>query len=285
VRVEAIASLDDPRVADYRDLRDAQLHRAHERFVVESHAVVRTLVATRPACVRSVLVTPGALERLRDVLGAAGLAAPVYVAPDALLAQVVGFHFHRGALAIAAREEPPAPAAVLAGLGAGAAVVLVCEGVANPDNVGGIFRNAMAFGAGAVLLGPGCGDPLYRKTVRTSMGGALRVPFAHLRAWPEDLGLVSGAGFTLVALTPAADALDIAAFDERVGRGARVALLLGTEWHGLSAAARATAVLAVRIPIVAGVDSLNVATAAGIALHRLAPLSGPAGPRHDDDGC
>jgi tRNA G18 (ribose-2'-O)-methylase SpoU len=285
MRVEAIATVDDPRIADYRDLRDAPFRRARELFIVESHALVLTLLDARPASVRSLLVTPGALERLRDALDAAGVTAPVYVAPDALLADVVGFRFHRGALAVAARGEDQAPAALLAGLGAGPAVVLVCEGIGNPDNVGGIFRNAMAFGAGAVLLGPGCGDPLYRKTIRTSMGGALRVPFAHLRAWPDDLGLLVAAGFTLVALTPAADALDIAALGDRLGPRARVALLLGTEWQGLSAAAHAAAELAVRIPIAAGVDSLNVATAAGIALHRLAPLSGAARARHDDDGC
>jgi tRNA G18 (ribose-2'-O)-methylase SpoU len=146
----------------------------------------------------------------------------------------------------------------------------VLENVADPDNVGSLFRNAAAFGAGGVLLSPGGGDPLYRKALRASMGATLEVPFARAGAWPGVLRDVSSAGFRLVALAPGArHAIDALAV------GPLSALLVGSEGDGLSAAALAAADVAVRIPIEPRVDSLNVATAAAIALHRLAPR--PAG--------
>jgi len=150
-----------------------------------------------------------------------------------------------------------------------ASLAVALEEVSNADNVGGVFRNALAFGAGALLLSPGCCDPLYRKAIRTSMAATLRVPFARVERWPGGLEAVRAAGFALVALTPAADARDIGAFTADPGRPARIALVVGTEGAGLSAAAEAMADARVRIPMAPGVDSLNLATATGIALYRI----------------
>src|SRR5581483_3964818 len=176
VRVDDVA---DPHLADYRELKDAALRRRAGVFVAEGRLVVRRLFDAGRFRVRSVLVTEAALDDLRDVLidGAA-----VYVASDDTIKRIVGFKFHRGCLA--AVERPPATplASLLAGR-----LLVVLERVTNPDNMGGVFRNAMAFGADGVLLSSGCADPLYRKAVRVSMGGTLRVPFAVLEPWPEAL--------------------------------------------------------------------------------------------------
>jgi tRNA G18 (ribose-2'-O)-methylase SpoU len=256
---EPIESLEDPRVADYRNLPDPVLRRDRGIFVAEGRLIVRRLLASRFP-VRSVLATPAALDGLRDVL-AEGV--PVYVARAEVLRGIVGVSFHRGCLA--AGERVPEPA--LQGLldhGRPRRLLLVLEGISNPDNVGGVFRNALAFGVEGVLLAPGCGDPLYRKAIRVAMGGSLLVPFAALSDWPADLGRIRAAGFTLAALTPDA-ALDIATWEPP----ARLALLLGAEGNGLGAATRAAADVALRIAMAPGADALNVATAAGIALHRL----------------
>lgn len=147
-------------------------------------------------------------------------------------------------------------------------LVLVLEGVTDADNVGSAFRNAAAFGAGGVLLSPTCCDPLYRKAIRTSMGSVLRMPYAWLESWPADLETLKQKRFTLVALTPRDSALDLASVERRV-LGPRVAVLVGSEGRGLTAAAEAMADLPVRIRICPEIDSLNLATATGIALHHL----------------
>ena len=145
--------------------------------------------------------------------------------------------------------------------------LVVLEGIANPDNMGGIFRNAAAFGAAGVVIGPGCCDPLYRKAIRVSMGAALTVPFAEAGPeWPRGVEELRQAGFRVLALTPAAGAVDVAA--AAAAAGGRVALLAGSEGEGLTEAAMALSDLRVRIPLAPGTDSLNVATAVGIALHR-----------------
>ena len=277
VRVEPIAALDDPRLEDYRDVKDATRRRNRGVFVAESRLVVRTLVTAGRFRVRSLLLTAAALAALRADLEAATLDAPLYVAAKTMIDGVVGFRFHRGCLAVAERGPGTPFARVIADLGTGPACVVVCERLTNPDNIGGVFRNAAAFGAGAVLLAPGCSDPLYRKAIRVSMGGTLRTPFATVPAWPADLNRLRAAGFTVIALTPDPRAVDIAT----LGRPRRVALLVGPEDEGLGAAARAAADVAVRIPMAPGVDSLNAATACGIALHRLSPAV-PA--RDDADG-
>jgi len=147
--------------------------------------------------------------------------------------------------------------------------LVVLERMSNPDNVGGVFRNALAFGAGAVFLSPGTADPLYRKAIRVSAGAVVALPFARLTDWPRGLGRLREAGYTLLALTPRAEAGPIGALGDGNPGPARVALLLGTEGRGLSSEALAMADLHVRIPMAPEMDSLNVATAGAIALHWL----------------
>ena len=159
------------------------------------------------------------------------------------------------------------PAAALVGP---AKLVVALDGVGNADNVGGVFRNAAAFGVDAVLLGPTCCDPLYRKAIRTSMAATLRVPFSRVDDWAAALALLRAAGFAIVALTPREPAEDLAAFAARPRPG-RVALLIGAEGAGLTSESEAAADYRVRIPIRPDVDSLNLAVACGIALERLAP--------------
>ena len=245
----------DPRLADYRALRDADLPDA---FIAEGALVVRSLLSSSYR-VRSVLVTPRKLTALADVLPAD---VPVYVAPRPVLKAVVGFDLHRGAVAAADRPSPAFDAATVVGP---ARSLLLVEDVSDAENMGSLFRNAGAFGIDGVLLSPRCCDPLYRRTVRVSMGHVLHVPFARVDAWPAAIDdVVRAAGFTVVALTPAPDAVDVAAV-----HAARPAVLVGAEGPGLTDAALARAAARGRIPMRHGVDSVNVATAAAIAFHRL----------------
>ena len=251
-------------------MRDAELRRRYESergvFIAEGlHAIRALLGSSYP--VRSILVTDRQWGALRSDVAAAGSAAPVFVADREVLAAVAGFDLHRGAVAAAGRLPPARPAELLPD---GPALVAVAEGLNDHENLGALFRNAAAFGVAAVLLDPTCADPLYRRSVRVSLGHVLRVPFARLDPWPERLGVLRDAGFEVVALTPAPDAEPI----DRLA-GARIALLLGAEGPGLSDAARDAADRRARIPMAPGVDSLNVATAAAIAFHRLGRFAEP----------
>ncbi len=188
----------------------------------------------------------------------------------AVLRDVTGYRFHQGCIALAALPTPQSFTDVLPLLRETGSLVLVLEGVTDPDNVGTIFRSALAFGVDAVLLGPGCAHPLYRKALRTSLGTALRVPFfeADASSWPDELDLLAQSGFARLALTPAAEARPLG--DAVLALGAApVALLLGSEEKGLSDAALVRATTRVRIVHDTGIDSLNVAAAAAIALHAL----------------
>ncbi len=262
--VERIDSMDDPRVAEYRSVPDPELLRDRGVFVAEGRQVVRMLLTSSAFPVRSVLVSPAALESLGDAL-LARPDVPVYVMDPMQLAAIVGFNVHRGCLAIGQRPQPPGLDDVLRMAGQ-PRLIVITEHVANVDNMGGIFRNAAAFGAGAVLRSPRCCDPLYRKAIRVSTGASLRIPFATLGEWPGDLGAVRRAGYTVVALTPhgAPDLADLAAQATWPGR---IALMVGHEGDGLSPAALAIADLRARLDMQPGVDSVNVATAAGIALY------------------
>jgi tRNA G18 (ribose-2'-O)-methylase SpoU len=265
MRIEPIDDPADPRVADYRNIKDAELRLRRGLFVAESRAVVRGLLASARFRTRSILLTGAALDSLRESLQAAD--TPIYLTSHAVARAVVGFDFHRGCVALGERGvEPPLEALMDR---AGSRLVLALEDVSNPDNVGGVFRNARAFGADAIFLSAGCADPLYRKAIRTSLGASLVTPFAHVPDWAGGLARLRKAGYTLVALTPDPSALDMA----RLGAGrpapSRIALLLGAEGPGLRTETRAAADLQMQIAMAPGVDSLNVATAAAIALHCL----------------
>jgi tRNA G18 (ribose-2'-O)-methylase SpoU len=262
----------DPRLADFRDLTraDRRPDRPGGRGLViaEGVPVVRRLLDS-PYPVRAVLGVAARIEALDADL--AGRPAPVYVAGADLMATLVGFHLNRGVLASADRAPVPAVPDVLAR----ASRIAVLEGVNDHENLGALFRNAAALGVHAVLLGAGCADPLYRRSVRVSMGHVLRMPFAPLTPWPGALATVRSAGFTLLALTPKPPAVPLTDLDPTTL--ARTALLLGAEGPGLSASALAAADLRVRIPMEPGVDSLNLATAAAVAFHHTRPLPRPAG--------
>jgi tRNA G18 (ribose-2'-O)-methylase SpoU len=250
----------DPRVADYVDIREAHLVKRRGVFLAEGTEVVRTFLTKSPLEKRSVLIADRRVDALRDVIDAAEV--PVYVAAPEVMNRIVGFDIHRGCLAAGVVPRPASPHEVVP---TGAQTVLFLEGLANHDNVGQAFRNAAAFGVGAVWLDEACADPLYRKAIRTSMGAALTVPFARARL--EDLDALEG--FEVVAMSPAGR--DLA----EVPRSARTVVLVGTEGAGLSAAAMARADHTASIPMAPGHDSLNVATAAAIALYTLTrPLDG-----------
>jgi tRNA G18 (ribose-2'-O)-methylase SpoU len=265
VPFERLTDALDPRLADYRDLRDSD-HRRRGLFVVEGRLAVRQLLQNPSFATRSVLTTEAMLRGLRDLVEVPPGGPPVLLASHELIRQVVGFKFHRGCLAVGERGGPRAAGNLIAP--SGPRLILLLESLVDPENVGAVFRNALAFGAHAVLLSPGCGDPLARKASRASSGGALRVPFAILEPWPEGLAQLRPAGYDVVALAPEG-AVELREVGRSRATGGRLALLLGNEGRGLSAGARALAELTVRIAMAPGVDSLNVATACGIALHYL----------------
>ena len=263
MRPERIVSVADPRVADYRSIRDAELVRGRGLFIVEGRGNLRRLVRESGHRPRSLFVSEPASDGLCDVLAELAADIPVFVASRAVLSDIAGFDIHRGCLAACERPAPVPPATLLPARGL-ASLIVVLEGLANPDNVGVVFRNAQAFGADAVLLCPRCCDPFYRKAIRVSMGAVLCVASARLAAWPEALGELRAAGYCVVALHPG-DGSEPLAAATRLPQ--RVALMFGTEGVGLSAAALAAADRRLRIGMRPGLDSVNVATASGIALH------------------
>lgn len=234
--------------------------------MAEGRLVVRRLLAEPRFRVHSLLVSEAVLRSLQDVLGPTAESVPTYVTDVERMRTITGFNFHRGCLALAERPQARSLDTVLREAPTPQRIVIL-ERVGNGDNVGAVFRNAAAFGA-AVLLSPGCCDPLYRKAIRVSMGASLTTPWAHVDPWPAGLQTLRTRGIRLIALTPRADADDVAAVAASEPR-AHVGLLFGSEGEGLSAAVMALADVRARIPMQSGVDSLNVATAAAIALHRL----------------
>jgi tRNA G18 (ribose-2'-O)-methylase SpoU len=250
----------DPRLALYRCVRDPELLRSHGVFVAEGRLVVRRLLESSRFRTRSVLVTPTARAELSDLLERLDDAMPVYEADMDLFRQLTGFNVHRGCLAIGERPAPTPWLEVLRH----ARTVIVLEDVGNPDNVGGLFRAGAALGADEVLLSPGCADPLYRKSIRTSMAATLTLPFAAAEPWPDVLDDLRRDGVEIVALTTSgSEELD------SVRRAPRIALVAGHEGRGLSEGALIRADRRVRIPMAPGADSLNVVTAVAIALHGL----------------
>lgn len=263
-RVLDVDDPSDPRLADYAGLTDVELRTRvepeHGLFIAEGELVIRRAVEAGYR-LRSVLLTRHRLTTLGDAL--IGLDAPVYVGSLATLQAVTGFHVHRGALAAVDRRPVPTPDSVTTA----ARRLVVLEDVNNHTNLGAIFRSAAALGMEGVLLSPGCVDPLYRRSVRVSMGSVFALPYAPVPTWPGGLSSLAAAGFRTLALTPSREATSLARV--RVGPDERVALLLGAEGPGLSAQALAAASEPVRIPMSAGVDSLNVAAAAAVAFWQL----------------
>jgi tRNA G18 (ribose-2'-O)-methylase SpoU len=256
-----ITDADDPRLADYRDLRDVELRKHLEAseglFLAEGEKVVRRAVEGGFA-VRSFLMAPRWLDGLADVLDRTH--APCYVVTEELAERVSGFHVHRGALASLERQPLPSVESVLAG----ARTVLVLEDVVDHTNVGAAFRSAAALGVDAILLSPRCADPLYRRAIKVAMGAVFTVPYARIEHWYDALGQLREEGFTTVALALTDDAVNL---EEAVAGVDRLALVMGTEGHGLSDRWLTTSDVRAMIPMAAGVDSLNVAAATAVACY------------------
>ncbi len=258
-----VADADDPRLGDYRDLRDVELRKhleaEHGLFLAEGEKVVRRAVEAGYAP-RSFLMAPRWLDGLSDVLDSTE--APCFVVSEALAEQVTGFHVHRGALASLHRRPLPRLDEVLEG----ARTVLVLEDIVDHTNVGAILRSGAALDVDAVLLSPRCADPLYRRSVKVAMGAVFSMPWTRLDDWYDALPALSDRGFTTVAMTLADDARPL---DEAVAGLDRVALVLGGEGHGLSPRWESSADRRAIIPMRAGIDSLNVAAATAVGCYAL----------------
>lgn len=254
----------DTRVESYRAIRDRDLVGRRGVFIAEGEVVLRHLVQAQDFRCLSVLIDPKRLDKLSPMLKALPADIPVFLAGQAVLNAVAGFDIHRGVLALGERREAQSAPALLARLKDKArASVVVLSGIANHDNMGGVFRNAAAFGADAVLLDPYCCDPLYRKAIRVSVGAALRVPFARFAPEADMLACLEEAGFEPLALTPSgAETLST------LTPSARTAVLLGAEGPGLDPDLMRRA-RTLRIPMADGFDSLNVATTSALVLHHL----------------
>lgn len=257
-----IESPDDPRIAGYRAIRERDLVGREDRFIAEGKVVLNVLFSARRFEAESALILEQRLAGMAETLARAPAAMPVYVAPQSVMDAIAGFHIHRGVLALGRCRDEDDPEEMLARLAADALVV-VLVGISNHDNMGAIFRNAAAFEADAVLLDPSCCDPLYRKAIRVSVGAALKVPFARMPGEAVLVDALARRGFRQFALSPSGSRTIDALHRER-----RTALYLGTEGAGLPPALMAR-METVRIPMSEDFDSLNVAAASAVALHRL----------------
>jgi tRNA G18 (ribose-2'-O)-methylase SpoU len=257
-----ITSPDDPRIGDYRALTDVELRTRWEPpnglFIAEGELVIERALRAGYT-MRSALVD----EKRVDQLTGLPPEAPLYTAPPAVLESITGFHVHRGILASFHRRALPEMPALLDK----ANRIAVLEGLNTHTNLGALFRSAAALGIDAVVLSPNCADPLYRRAVRVSMGEVFAIPYAKSEDWPGTLRAIREAGFTLLAMTPAPDAVAIQHLSPEQRR--RPALMLGAEGPGLTAAALTAADVRVVIPMYNDVDSLNVATAAAVAFYEL----------------
>jgi tRNA G18 (ribose-2'-O)-methylase SpoU len=291
--VQRLIGPGDPRIADYRDIAEAELVRSRGLFVAEGRLIVRRLIEDRRHTIRSVLVSDAAYRALEAALAPVASQTPIYICEAADFLGITGHDLHRGCLALVERPAPLSLGELFRSFArhrAGRVIldppekpgpqdpactqvqtVVVLEGVTNADNVGGVFRNAAAFGVDAVVLSSTCCDPLYRKAIRTSMAATLRVPYARAERWPGDLDDLRARGFTMVALTPREPSITLDELAEGP-RPPKIAWLVGTEGEGLTADAASFADRHVRIPIAPEVDSLNLAVAVGIALYRLRPV-------------
>ncbi|MFE6491111.1 TrmH family RNA methyltransferase [Streptomyces sp. NPDC057748] len=265
---------DDPRLRDYTGLTDVELRRRREPaeglFIAEGEKVIRR---ARHAGyeMRSMLLSAKWVDLMRDVIDE--VPAPVYAVSPELAERVTGYHVHRGALASMQRKPLPTADELLATTFGetvtGPRRIAVFEDIVDHANLGAAFRNAAALGIDAVLLTPRCADPFYRRSVKVSMGGVFQVPWTRLESWPKDVGVLRSAGFTLAALCLSERAITL---DELAARkDEKLALVFGTEGAGLAPGTLAAVDEHVRIPMDAGVDSLNVAAASAVAFYATRP--------------
>lgn len=264
VNVIRVTDLSDPRLSDFANLTDVALRRRTEPagglYIAESSKVIaRALRAGHQP--RAILVLEQWLDDVAELLGDSD--TPVYVGESDLLEQLTGFNLHRGALASMHRPVLP----TVTDLVKDARRIVILEDIVDHTNVGAIFRSAAALGADAVLITPRCADPLYRRSVRVSMGTVLQVPWTRIPNWPEDAAELKAAGFHLAALALNDDSVDLDTFAATAPE--RVALILGTEGDGLSRSTIETADTVVKIPMMHGVDSLNVAAASAVGMYTL----------------
>ena len=257
-----VGSTDDSRLDAFRHVGDPVWIRQQGLFVAEGRLVVERLLALGSYEVKAILVNRAAHDALFEALSSA--AVNVLVCEEPTLASITGYNFHRGCVALVARPAARPLEELVA-----AHHVLGIENVVNPDNIGGLFRTAAAFGVGAILLNGTSADPLYRKAVRTSMGASLRLPFVRSDNWQHALDWCREQEFRIVALTPSPDAEPLRAFAARIDPARRLLVLVGSEGSGLEPGSLASAEARVRIPIENSVDSLNVVVAAAIALEQL----------------
>ena len=289
LRTIPIETADDPRIAEFRDIRERDLTGRQDRFIAEGTVVLRVLAQAAPQghfVAEKVLLLANRVTGVADLLAQLPPDVPVYVAEASVLNAITGFDMHRGVLALGRRAVKPDCTEVLRALPE-TALVVVCCGISNHDNIGAIFRNAAALGADAVLLDETCCDPLYRKALRVSVGSVLAVPYSRADGAETVLVALAGEGFSILALSPSG-LTDIRAIEA----GRRVALVLGTEGDGLPREIL-TRFQSVRVPQAqfrqkrepvlhselpsdkaVGLDSLNVGTATGIALYQIASAMG-----------
>jgi tRNA G18 (ribose-2'-O)-methylase SpoU len=254
-----VNSIDEEPLAPYRDLNQRNLTRQSGLFIAEGEKVVERLIESSYE-VASVLAEPAFAEKLEDRLPSD---VPIYVASRDLLQQTIGFHFHRGVVACGRRRASRSTGQLMSELQEPRATIVVCPDVQDPTNLGSIIRSAAAFGCAAVVLGGKCADPFSRRVLRVSMGAALHVPIIESTELASDLICLAASQFELVAAVTDAAAQPLHASP----RGDRLALLLGSEGHGLSAEWLQLAHRQVTIPMQLGIDSLNVAIAAAVMLY------------------
>ena len=256
-----ISSLDDPRLADFSHLTDVALRKSGGGlYIAESLLVLQRAIAAghRP---RSVLALGSSVD---DAIAATTeFDIPIFSGPSALLEELTGYLLHRGLIAAMHRPALPAVQDVIAG----ARRIVILENVVDPTNVGAIFRSVAAIGADAVLVTPRCSDPFYRRAIRVSMGTVLQVPWTRTGDWASTREVLSASGFTIAALALADDAVDLRAFAASTPE--RVALVLGAEGDGLTREALTAADIIITIPMAHGIDSLNVAATAAVAMFAL----------------
>lgn len=264
--VEHIVSAQDPRLALFANVRDPELLRQHQAFIVESRNAIKTALQNPMRPLRTLLVTPNALDALAAEINPDSTEKPeIFVLAEDEMTQLAGFHVHQGALALGQRQEAHTALSFdRPGLW------LALERISDPDNVGTLFRSAWAFGVQGVLLSDSCADPLYRKAIRTSLANTLRLPFEKSikGRWHQRLEELQEQGVELIALDPNHDSLDLKDFIP-TSQSAKILLIAGHEGDGLGEKTKRLCKTSLKIPMARPCDSINVAQATAIAMQRV----------------